>query len=347
VTREPSTPDAPGDDLAEAAASTAGIALPAASGSRPQGSGAADPARESLLGGVYAFSAYLLWGFLPLYFVLLLPTGPFELVAWRIVLSLGFCAILLTVTRSWGRLAAVMRQPRLLWLTALAGVLIYINWQVFILGALSGHVIETSLGYFINPIVTVLLGVLVLRERLRGTQWVAIGIAVVAVLVIVLGYGSFPWIALTLAASFGVYGLVKKKVGPSVDAVSGLTLETLWLTPIAAVVLAVVGATTGLTLGAHGWQHTVLLSLAGIVTAVPLLLFASGARRTTLTLIGLLQFAAPILQFLIGWLLLGEPMPLERWIGFGLVWVALAVLTVDSVLHARRARRATAAATAS
>lgn len=338
MSREPSEPAQTGD-LAEAAASTAGIPLPPASASRASGAGRTDASREHLLGGVYAFSAYLLWGFLPLYFVLLVPTGAFELVAWRIVLSLGFCAILLTVTRSWGRLVAVTRQPRLLWLTALAGVLIYVNWQVFILGALSGHVIETSLGYFINPIVTVLLGVLVLRERLRTTQWVAIGIAVAAVLVIVVGYGSFPWIALTLAASFGVYGLVKKKVGPSVDAVSGLTLETLWLTPIAVVVLVVVGATSGITMGANGWHHTVLLSLAGIVTAVPLLLFAAGARRTTLTLVGLLQFVAPILQFLIGWLLLGEPMPIERWIGFGLVWVALAVLTVDSVLHGRRTRR--------
>jgi chloramphenicol-sensitive protein RarD len=247
---------------------------------------------------------------------------------------------LLTVTRTWGRLAAIMRQRRLLWLTALAGVLIYINWQVFILGALSGHVIETSLGYFINPIVTVMLGVLVLHERLRVTQWVAIGIAAAAVVVIIVGYGAFPWIALTLAASFGLYGLVKKQVGPSVDAVSGLTLETLWLTPIAGVVLVVVAATQGLTMGAYGWQHAVLLSLTGVITAVPLLLFAAGARRVSLTTIGLLQFAAPILQFLIGWLVLGEPMPLERWIGFGLVWLALIVLTVDSVLHARRVRAA-------
>jgi chloramphenicol-sensitive protein RarD len=180
--------------------------------------------------------------------------------------------------------------------------------------------------------------VLVLRERLRPTQWVAIGIAAAAVLVIVIGYRAFPWIALTLAASFGVYGLVKKKVGPSVDAVSGLTLETLWLTPIAVVVLVIVGATEGLSMGTEGWEHTVLLSLTGVITAVPLLLFAAGARRVSLTTIGLLQFVAPILQFLVGWLLLGEPMPLERWIGFGLVWVALVVLTVDSLIHARRTR---------
>jgi chloramphenicol-sensitive protein RarD len=299
---------------------------------------AAAEARERTLGGVYTFSAYLLWGFLPLYFLLLDPTGPWELVAWRILLSLAFCALLLTVTRTWPRLAAIFRQPKVLGLTVIAGFLIYVNWQVFIYGALSGHVIETSLGYFINPIATVLLAVLVLRERLRATQWVAIGIAACAVLVIMIGYGAFPWIALTLAASFGLYGLVKNKVGPSVDAVSGLTLETMWLTPIAVVVLIVVGTTQGLTMGADGWEHAVLLSLAGIVTAIPLLLFAAGARRVSLTTIGLLQFVAPILQFIIGVWVLQEPMPLERWIGFGLVWVALIILTVDSVVHARRSR---------
>jgi chloramphenicol-sensitive protein RarD len=281
----------------------------------------------------------VLWGFLPLYFVLLAPTGPFELVAWRIVLSLVFCVLLLAVTRTWSKLFAIMRQPRLMALTALAGALIYVNWQVFIFGALSNHVIETSLGYFINPIVTVLLGVLVLREKMRTTQWVAIGIAALAVGVIIVGYGSFPWIALTLAASFGTYGLVKKKIGPSVDAISGLTLETMWLTPVAVVVLGVVIGTGSLTMGAEGVPHAILLALTGVVTAVPLLLFAAGTRRVSLIVVGLLQFVAPILQFLIGWLVLQEPMPLERWLGFALVWVALTILTVDSVIAARRSRR--------
>lgn len=296
-------------------------------------------ARQRALGGVYAFTAYFLWGFLPLYFLLLAPTGPWELVAWRILLSLVFCAFLLTVTRSWRRLAVIVRQPRLLVLTGVAGALIYVNWQVFIIGALTGHVIETSLGYFINPIATVLLGVLVLGERLRATQWVAVGIAVIAVIVIVVGYRSFPWIALTLAATFSLYGLVKKRVGPSVDAVSGLTLESLWLVPVAAILLSVVATTSGLTMGAGGPWHALLLSLVGVVTAVPLLFFAAGARRIPLVVVGLLQFVAPILQFAIGVWLLGEPMPLERWIGFALVWVALIILTVDSLVHAGRARR--------
>jgi chloramphenicol-sensitive protein RarD len=297
------------------------------------------PTGGSTRGAVYALSAYLLWGVLPIYFLQLKPTGPFEVVAWRIILAFLFCLILLTVLRAWRPFLAIVRQPRLMGLTAVAGLLIYINWQTYLYGALTNHVIETSLGYFINPIVTVLLGVIVLRERLRIVPWIAIGLAVVAVAVIVIGYGAFPWIALTLAFSFGFYGLVKKQIGPAVDAVSGLTLESLWLLPVAAVQLVFVANLTGITLGTAGALHTVLLLLAGAVTAVPLLLFASGARRVPLTVIGLLQFVAPIIQFAIGVWVLGEPMTLERWIGFGLVWVALIVLSVDSIVMSRRHRR--------
>lgn len=297
-----------------------------------------ETARDARLGGIYAFVAYFLWGFMPLYFLTLAPTGPFEVVAWRILFSLLFCGILLTVTRTWAGLIAILRDRRLVFWTIIAGLLIYVNWQVFLISTLTGHVIEGSLGYFINPIVTVLLAVLVLKERLRALQWVAIGISVLAVIVIVVGYGTFPWIALTLAASFGAYGLVKKQIGPRVNAVSGLTLESLWLAPIAGIQLVVVGATTGLTIGTFGAGHTTLLLLAGVITAVPLLLFAAGARRAPLSVIGLLQFVAPILQFITGAWILGEPMPLERWIGFALVWVALIVLTVDSLRASRKAR---------
>lgn len=301
-----------------------------------------ETAAQERLGGIYAFGAYFLWGFMPLYFILLAPIGPWEIVVWRILFSLVFCAILLTVTRTWPKLLAILRDRRLVFWTIIAGLLIYVNWQVFLIGILTGHVIEGSLGYFINPIVTVLLGVLVLHERLRPAQWAAIAIAVVAVVVIIVAYGTFPWIALTLAASFGAYGLVKKQIGPKVDAISGLTLESLWLTPIALVQLIVVANTTGLVFGTQGAGHTVLVTLAGAITAVPLLLFAAGARRAPLVVIGLLQFVAPIMQFLTGWWMLGEPMPLERWIGFGLVWVALIVLMVDSIASARGSRRASA-----
>ncbi|MFV0373506.1 EamA family transporter RarD [Microbacterium sp.] len=301
---------------------------------------AADPAREHAVGGLYAFAAYVLWGFLPIYFLSLAPTSSWEVVGWRVILSFLFCVLLLTVMRTWRRVRAILRSRRLVTWTIVAGSLIYVNWQTYLIATLTGRVIEASLGYFINPIFTVLLGVLVLRERLRALQWIAIGIAGAAVVVIVVGYGTFPWIALILAACFAFYGLVKNKIGPSVDAVSGLTLESLWLLPVAVVQLTIVAATTGLTLGRLGPLHTVLLASAGAVTAVPLLLFAAGARRAPLTLLGILQFVAPILQFVTGVWVLGEPMPLERWIGFALVWVALILLTADSLRFARRARTA-------
>ncbi|MGO4691399.1 EamA family transporter RarD [Glaciibacter sp. 2TAF33] len=295
---------------------------------------------EHSTGLIYAVLAYGLWGLLPLYFLLLLPTGAFEVVAWRVLFSLVFCALLITVTRRWRAIIAVLRKPRVVLTMGLAGLLIYVNWQTYVVAALDGHVVEAALGYFINPIVTVFLGVLVLHERLRTIQWVAVGIAIVAVVVLTVGYGALPWISLMLAFSFGLYGLLKKRVGNDVDAVTGLTLETAWLTPIAIVQLIVVGGVSGLTFGSVSPWHTVLLLSTGVVTAVPLLFFASAARRLPLTLIGLIQFFAPVLQFLVGVFVLHEDMPPERWAGFGLVWVALIILTVDMIASGRAPRRA-------
>lgn len=291
-------------------------------------------------GVAYAGSAYLLWGVLPLYFLLLVPTGPWEVVAWRVLLSFVFCILLLTVTRGWAPFGVILRQPKLLGWTALAGLLIYVNWQVFLIGTLSDNVVETSLGYFINPITTVLLGVFVLKERIRKLQWAAIAIAAIAVVVIIVAYRAFPWIALSLTASFGVYGLIKKRIGPAVDAVSGLTLESFWLIPIAVVQLIVVATTpAGITMGGNGWVHAVLLAFAGVATAVPLLLFAAGTRRINLTVIGMIQFITPVMQFLIGVAILHEPMPPERWAGFVIVWIAIGVFVVDLLIAARRGRR--------
>ncbi|SJN27349.1 Protein rarD [Microbacterium esteraromaticum] len=309
--------------------------------SSPPG-GSAPQARAARSGVAYTVGAYLLWGVLPLYFLALTPTGPWEVVAWRVLLSFVFCLILLTVMRGWSALRAIIRQPRLLGWTALAGVLIYVNWQVFVIGTLSGHVIETSLGYFINPIFTVVLGVFVLRERITRLQWAAIGIAALAVVVIIVAYGRFPWIALTLTASFGLYGLVKKQIGAAVDAISGLTLESFWLIPIAAVTLIIVAQTDGITFGTVSPLHTALVAFAGIATAVPLLLFAAGTRRIDLSLVGMLQFITPVMQFLVGWALLGEPMPAERWAGFLLVWIAIIVFVTDLLLKKRRGARAAA-----
>ncbi len=304
------------------------------------------PAPDSSHGAVsrsglaFAIAAYGLWGFLPVYFIALAPSGPFEIVAWRVLLSLVFCAFLIGVTRTWRPFAALLRDRRVALTMGLAGVLIFLNWQTYVYATLTQQVVEAALGYFINPIVTVFLGVLVLRERLNAIQWIAVGISIVAVVVLALGYGQLPWIALVLAFSFGFYGLIKKRVGPKVDAVSGLTIETMWLAPLAVAQLVFVAMTTGLTIGTVSAWHTILLLSAGAVTAVPLLLFASASRRLPLIYMGFIQYFAPFIQFLVGVVVLGEPMPLERWIGFALVWLALIVLTFDLVRGVRATRRA-------
>ncbi|MEA9984511.1 MULTISPECIES: EamA family transporter RarD [Subtercola] len=292
------------------------------------------PSRSGLF---YALGAYLIWGLLPLYFVLLAPANAFEIVAWRVIWALAVCAVLLTVVRGWPRFLAVFRQPRLVLVMGLAGVLIYINWQTYVIASTSGQILEASLGYFINPIVTILLGVFILRERLRMLQWVSLGISLLAVVVLTIGYGAIPWISLILAGSFGTYGLLKKQVGPRIDAINGLTLESLWLAPLMIVQLSVVGATTGLTFASQGGWHTAGLVGAGVVTAAPLLLFASASKRMPLVYLGFVQYLTPIMQFVVGVFILGEPMPPERLAGFAIVWIALIVLTVDLV-RARRPR---------
>jgi len=294
-----------------------------------------EPPRVEGRGLLLAILAYLLWGFLPLFFLLLVPANALEIVAWRVLLSLVFCAILLTATHSWRRLWMLLRDRRVSLTLLLAGILILINWLVYVYATVSHDVVQAALGYFTNPIVTVMLGIFVLRERLRPAQWVAIGISAIAVIVIAVGYGAFPWIALALAFSFGLYGLIKKRVGDRVDALSGLTIETLWLAPIAIGALVFVGLTTGLTIGNVSTLQTVAMLCAGVVTAVPLLLFAGAARRLPLATIGLVQYLTPIMQFLIGVLLLHEAVTPERLSGFVLVWIALILLAIDGYWQRR------------
>ncbi len=288
------------------------------------------PDRVTGAGLAFAASAYVLWGVLPLAFVLLVPSTPVEIVSWRIVLSLVFCALLLTVTGGWRRFAALARDRTAVITLAIAAIFILINWSGFIYAATSGHVVEASLGYFTNPIVTVLLGVLVLGERLSLLQWVAIGVSGIAVLVLAIGYGAFPWIALVLAFSFGLYGLAKKKVGPRADAIGGLTMETLLLSPLALAALGWVAVTSGLTIGTRDTVHTVVMLSVGAITATPLLLFAAATRRLPLVYVGLVQYLSPLMQFAIGVWVLHEAMPPERWAGFAIVWLALAILTIDA-----------------
>ncbi|MGN6407933.1 MAG: EamA family transporter RarD [Curtobacterium sp.] len=310
----------------------------------------ARPARsEASVGVVQAIIAYGLWGLMPLLFAAMAPAGAFEIVAWRIVFGLVFCAIAIGVTRSWLRTRSLIAQRRVMLVMGLAAVLILVNWTVYVAATTTGHTVEAALGYFINPLVTIALGVVVLRERLRALQWTAVGISIVAVVVIAVGYGQMPWISLVLAFSFGLYGLVKKRVGGTVDALSGLTIETVWLLPLAVVALVVMGVTGlggGVTFTSEGWVHVLVTVLTGPATAVPLLLFASSARRVSLSTLGLTQYLAPVMQLLVGVVVQHEPMSGARWIGFGIVWLALVILTTDSFLAARATRRRAVAPTA-
>ena len=282
-------------------------------------------------GFLAAIVAYGLWGLLPAFFVALDPSGPVEILGWRIVLSLGFCLVILFFMKRVPTTLRLLGQKSIVGLSALAAVLILINWSVYVYASLNAFIVEAALGYFINPLVTVALGVIVLKEKLRPLQWVSLSLAVVAVVVLAIGYGSVPVISLTLALSFGFYGFVKNRMGPKVKSLDSLTLETLWLTPIALGLLLWVGVQGGLTLGTLGPAHTALLLTAGAVTSIPLLFFGAAARRLPLSIMGLMQYIAPIMQFSFGVFIMGEPMPPERWWGFALVWVALILLSIDAL----------------
>lgn len=298
-------------------------------------------AREAALkdqrtGLVSGIAAYGIWGLVPLFWPLLKPADAAEILAHRMVWSLLFVAVLLLVTRRWRWIPELLRQPRRLGLLALAATVISVNWGMYIWGVNSGHVVETSLGYFINPLVTIALGVLVLRERLRPAQWAAVATGLAAVVVLTVGYGRPPWISLTLAFSFGTYGFVKKKV--DMGGLESLAAETAIQFLPALAYLIVLGARGGSTFTTDGAGHAALLAATGVVTAVPLVFFGAAAIRVPLSTLGLLQYLAPVFQFLLGLVYFGESMPPARWAGFALVWAALAVLTWDALRTARRTR---------
>jgi len=298
-----------------------------------------DEREEFRRGTVYGFLAYAIWGVFPLYFAALKPAGAWEILAHRILWTLVLCVGILAIRRdlAWSR--QLLRRPRLGLGVTIAALLIAANWVIYVTAVITGRTTEAALGYFLNPLVTVALGVIVLRERLRPLQWTAVAIGAVAGLYLSIAGGQFPLIALSLAFSFAAYGLVKKRVGASLDAMHSLAAETAVLFPVAVVLLAVLVARGETTFTLEKPLHPALLLLAGVITAVPLLLFAAAARRIPLTTVGLLQFITPVLQLLCGVLLLGEHMSAARWVGFAIVWVALAVLTLDSVLaRPRRAR---------
>ncbi|RYB93536.1 EamA family transporter RarD [Nocardioides oleivorans] len=299
-----------------------------------------DNRRGLLLGAL----AYILWGTLPVYWALLEPGGAVEILAHRLLWSLLTMVVVLVAWRRTGSFRDLLRERRKVLLISGAAVLITINWGTYIWGVDNGRVVETSLGYFINPLVTVLLGVLVLGERLRRLQWVAMGIAFVAVGVLTVDYGRPPWIALVLALSFAAYGLAKKTA--AVEAVESITLETLVMAPLALAYVVWLSAAGQSSFASHGLGHALLLTTTGIVTAIPLMLFGAAAIRVSMVSLGLLQYFAPTIQFALGILVFHEEMPASRWIGFALVWVALVVFTVETVNHRRRHLRLIAQASA-
>lgn len=284
-----------------------------------------------------------MWGAFPLYWPLLEPAGAVELLAHRVLWSTFTMVLLVLLLRRTPALRAIVRTPRLLGLLLLASALISVNWGVFIWGVNNDHVVETSLGYFINPLVTVLAGVVFLGERLRPLQWTALGIAAIAVLGLTVEHGRPPWVALTLAFSFAGYGLVRKKA--DVGTIEGLGVETLAVVPLALGYLLWLAGTGEAQAGSGGPWHVLLLTTSGVVTALPLLCFGAAATKVSLTTLGLLQYLTPTLHFLTGILVRNEPMTTGRWLGFALIWSALVLFTVDSVRR-RQASRTQLEATA-
>ena len=298
------------------------------------------PVSESRRGLLLGVAAYTLWGAFPLYWVLLEPAGALEILAHRILWSLVTMGVIVVLLRRTTQLRALFRDRRVFALLAVGAAVITVNWATYIWGVNNGRVVEASLGYFINPLVTVLMGVFILGERLRPLQWGAMAVAGTAVAVLALDYGRLPWVALVLAFSFGTYGLAKKTA--NVGAIESLTLETMLLAPIAAAYIAWLMATGQSNFGSHGTGHALLFTTTGIVTAIPLICFGGAAIRVSMVTLGLLQYLAPILQFALGVVWFHEEMPPGRWVGFILVWIALAIFTVEAIHHHRRRQLALA-----
>ncbi|MFC8284315.1 EamA family transporter RarD [Streptomyces cyaneofuscatus] len=293
---------------------------------------------EQRAGLLYGVGAYGMWGLVPLFWPLLKPSGAIEILAHRMVWSLAVVGIALLAVRRWAWIGELVRDPRKLGLISVAAATITLNWGLYIWAVNNGQVVEASLGYFINPLVTIAMGVLLLGERLRPVQWIAVATGLAAVLVLAIGYGRPPWISLILAFSFATYGLVKKKV--NMGGLESLAAETaiLFLPALGFLLwLTATGAST-FTAGDAGLGHGALLAATGIVTAVPLICFGAAAIRVPLSTLGLLQYLAPVFQFVLGIVYFHEEMPPERWAGFALVWLALSLLTWDALRNARRNR---------
>ena len=290
---------------------------------------------EKTKGIGYGLSAYLIWGSFPLVIAMLSFADPFEIVVWRVIFGFAFGLAVILITRKFSEYLSVFKQPKqLLWIS-LAAVVIYINWQVYVFAVAENHVLEASLGYFINPLVTIALATIFLKEKLNVLQWIAVGLGGVAVLILTFNYGQPPVIALTLALSFGLYGLAKNRLGGKVSAVNSFTIETTLLLPLGIIQLLVLAGMTQIQFGYAGVVPSLGLAAYGVLTAIPLLLFGAAAKRVPLSYIGFMQYLTPTLQFLIGLLVFQEPMPAARWLGFAMVWFALSILSFDALRQLR------------
>ena len=285
----------------------------------------------------YAIITYLMWGMLPLYFNLMADASPVEIVASRVVFSLIFCAALLPMLKLTGGFVEVLRNRRATLVLFAASLLIGVNWFIYVLATTTGRTIDASLGYFINPLVSVSLGVIFLKERLRVAQWVAVGLSAVAVLIMSVVYGQVPFIGLGLAFSFGIYGLLTSRVGGTVAPVVSLSLETLLLIPVALLALVWVQGTGQSTMFTAP-ERFLLLASTGVVTAVPLIAFAAAAKRLPLTVIGMVQYVGPSIQFFLAVFVLKDHIGAEKWLGLSIIWVALVIFTADAVRASRTSR---------
>lgn len=283
-------------------------------------------------GLLFGVSAYALWGAFPLYWPLLKPATALEIVSHRAVWTMVFCIIILAITKSLKATRETMKRPKVAARLFLTSILISINWLVYIWATNNGHVVEASLGYYINPLVMIGFGVFFLKEKMRPLQWLAVGIATLGALVLTFDYGRLPWIALTLAISWGSYGFIKKQLG--LGALEGLTIETLFASLPYLLYLLYLG-NKGTGQFGHGVGITILLLSAGAVTAIPLLLFNGSTTRLPLTVLGLLQYITPTIQFSIGVWVRHEDMPATRWIGFVIIWIALIALATDLIKSSR------------
>lgn len=286
---------------------------------------------EARRGIIYGVLAYGWWGLMPIFFRALEPASPLEILAQRILWAAVLCALIIAGQRDFDSILRIIRQPRSVFLLTLAAYVLGLNWGTYIYAVDIGNVLEASLGYFINPLMMVLVGVIVLGERMSALQWSAVALGTLAVLVISIDYGELPWIALTLATSFTIYGYIKKTLGGGIGATQTMMIESVVLLPFAFGVLIWLGYSgEQLTFASEGVTHALLLSMLGIVTIAPLLWFAGAATRLPLTVMGMLQFLAPIGQFILGVFVFREAVSQARWIGFGLVWIALILLTIDT-----------------